>query len=135
MHGGSVPNSRPLSFMVTLTPSVEFQPSNENLVGNSVGDEKAWANHKFFYQISTTRKLCVLECGMKILSCFLPEEERVQHIPCVMSGDWIFSTFYDVYAHIVCKLMSLPICLATQKAKWKPILIVKNMLVTSDVGN
>ena len=98
-----VPNSRPLSFLMTLTPAVEFQPSNENIVGNPVGDEKAWPNHKKFYQISATRKLCVLECGMKILSCFLPEEERVQHraalktVPCVMTGDWIYATFYDVF--------------------------------------
>ena len=76
---------------------MEFQPCNENIVGNPVGDEKAWPNHKKFYQISAKWKLCVLECGMKVLSCFLPEEERAQHraalesVPCVMTGDWIFA--------------------------------------------
>lgn len=136
--GNQEMNTAPMSFLATLSFAVNKEPSKENRVGQKIHLAYAWNRHKQYFTISPTKSLAVLECGMKILSCFLPENEKIPHrnalatVPCTMVNDWLYVTMYNEYAHIVAKLMSLPICLAGYKAKWKPILVLKNMLVVYD---
>ena len=140
-NGNLVVANRALSFLFTLVPMVDNNASKQNRYGLSPEDPRYWVNH-IIHRQRGSEKVHILECAMKIFSCFIPENEKADHYnfiddntnigPFVGSHGFMMFVAYGKYAYVVAGLMSLPIVRAAFNHNWYPVLCIKDCIHQTD---
>lgn len=138
--GKLVPASNGLTFIATVVPLVNKCPSKENVLGQPPGDVRYWQGQVVHRQKKEGGTLSFMEVAMKIPMYLLNNDQQGGHTNAVtgVRGPFIDQVghfkfvAYNQYAHILAKLLSLPICQVAAEGGWKPLLVFKDTVCQAE---
>ena len=124
-----------MSFIGTVMPMVNNQPSFENQNGLELSDPRYWLDH-VSHRMSGTTRIHFSELALQIYDVFLSERDKTKHSSAIIAGagpfvglhGYIMFTAFEKYAFIISQLMSQPIVRQAMKMRWRPCILFKNLI-------